>query len=965
MDHSSLVPVSPERAEHFNDSLIEDDAWSRHVETDASERGRLSTTTSLVMEGDHDDSSSSNHPPGEDMMDDWSRQVVGTDETIHRTPSSVLDDDGEHAASVAVAASAATTGSVTTVAVDEGLAVAPPHREEPTLKEKLVERERQRRVETERARLKRQFALRNGHEESLVEEDEDHEGDEDHNSMRENGSVAGTVGEGSIVGPVDVLLEDDQHKQMNYPMERFLQEQGTIMEEDTVRDPITSSKRDTQNQGVVMERFLQEPVVVEPASSHEASIDHRPSNVDRSVSFDMDPPHSPRPDSPRLGQSSVGGESIPEQVATPSRSVSRKDFDDTPGDDYNGDTSTGINTPRDGASYLASASMDCVTSEVTRISDLGPPPDMPTPELTVDGDHIQPSPMEQTVDILPPESPTIDQPRVLGLTQAEIEELEAIEEVSQQNAPPSERDDLSASSFVAELVSDFGGPGIDHTGGTTLSQGTPTTAMESASILSGNHSAQPTVSENADDRRSIDELENASVTSNLGASSDGGGVSVTANPPSELGHEDTLLSPLADAPSSNADAHDPALQMGPSIPYIDEGPDDLSDLATLNAGIVNRQIRPGMISAQQAAQFRRDARSSKSPVRRVMSMPDKLLDFDVEGFDYDKDAPVSPSTSQFARIQDASPDRLWSPGSRLSMEPSPFRPRTVDELPPRTRSPPNYGTASNVARKSNGLNQHEMRLQEQLSSEAEPLMPDIPSEIVTNSRASTTKANLKEAPSVSATEAPKQDTREKYMQSSLLYRAFPERILALAATFLVEVPVVLMIAGGSDRLCSLLGRSTYYMLMALLPLCSAISGNVGLQTSTLTAHGISNGQITRKNCMPWLLQEIGTAAYLGLVTGTLLGLVAFTMSGFNALFGFSIMIAQGISMIAAGLSGALPPLFFGFFFELSAEKWKGLIETALQDVISTFVMVVLAYKMLEYCGPFQIDPSDTCYAQAS
>jgi hypothetical protein len=68
-----------------------------------------------------------------------------------------------------------------------------------------------------------------------------------------------------------------------------------------------------------------------------------------------------------------------------------------------------------------------------------------------------------------------------------------------------------------------------------------------------------------------------------------------------------------------------------------------------------------------------------------------------------------------------------------------------------------------------------------------------------------------------------------YWQSSTLQRAFPERLFALTVTLLFEIPVLLMVSGGSDRLCYLIGRTKYQLLLGFLPLSSAISGNVGLQ----------------------------------------------------------------------------------------------------------------------------------------
>lgn len=981
MEYSS-DPKYPERQE--NGDSVDDDDWSRQVQTDASESGALSTSTSLVMDrnGDkNDDDGFHNTTASADTDDDnWSRQV-NTDDIAHHAPSSILDE-AEHTA--AVDASTIPTENINTIAPDDGFAVAPPLRDEPTLKEKLVERERQRRVETERARWKLQFAMRNeSHEESLAEDDEGSENAEQDQIMRENGSVAGTVGEGSVVAPVDVLLEDDAHKEMNYPMERFLKDKGTIMEEDRSAESLVSSKRDTQNQGVLMERFLQGPVLVDTASSADQGIenDFRPANVDRSVSFEMDPPHTPPPGSPqlRLPPSSVGGESIPEEVSTPPRRVSQASLDYGFEDRLKVSESTGIDTPAQNSSYLTDALMDGGISTVTRASELERT-ESAAPDLTI-REVLPPSPMVPSENEMTPESPLTDQPRVLGLTQAEIEELAAIDEVSQENAPPSERDDLSASSFVAELVSDFGGPGVDHAGVTSLSQDTPTTAMESASFLSGNQSAQPTVSETADDQRSIDALGTGSVNSNmLAASSAGESASVTANPPSELGQENTHLSPLQDfstsaeqQPTPGQQVREPVLSLGTSMPTDEPAKEDLSDLATLNASVVNRQIRPGMVNVQNVA------RRSASPVRRVMSVPDKM-DFDLDGFDYDKNAPESPPTDLFSSKREASAHEMWSPGSKFSLERSPFRPRLEDNLQARSASPPNYGATDITTRRSNVIAKHEKPLHERGISESEPFVipdiPDVPDEIVTNSRAaqlmSVSSMNTNTIRSMmddvfndvrgdntAVVTLQKQDTL-KYLRAPLIQRAFPSRFVSLAVTLALEVPILLAISGGSDRLCSLLGRSSYHLLMGLLPMCCAISGNAGLQSSVFTSRAVSTGVVTMKNFNSWLRREIFTTALVGLGAGALIGALTYWFSNWNFWLGVTIWIAQWISILAAGITGSVAPIFCTFFLEQDADKWNNLMITAIQDIVASFSMIVVVSQMLGNIGTGAIDSSDSC-----
>ena len=104
---------------------------------------------------------------------------------------------------------------------------------------------------------------------------------------------------------------------------------------------------------------------------------------------------------------------------------------------------------------------------------------------------------------------------------------------------------------------------------------------------------------------------------------------------------------------------------------------------------------------------------------------------------------------------------------------------------------------------------------------------------------------------------------DKYLSCTAYNRAFPERSFALIVTLVFELPTLFLISGGSDQLCGLIGRRKYTTLIALLPIISAISGNVGLQASTLTTRAISHGQVRVDNYTIWLCKEIMAAMYLG------------------------------------------------------------------------------------------------------
>ena len=578
-----------------------------------------------------------------------------------------------------------------------------PLREEPTLKEKLVDRERQRRKEAERARLKRQFALMsNGGAGGMVFDNNQNNNGSISNvtggaapssttgAMRENGSIAGTVGEESIRSIP--YLEDtpshshnhshhqnshDHHhppphhnqgdqqspQQLGYTMERFLQERdvatansnptrittnitevaavaaATTLSSDRASSTSNASTGSASNngdssgilnindtnsnrnaireetieagtntsgapdKGVVMERFLNEPVVVDPPPPPSSAALHggeedpqsRPEDVHRSVSFDMELRTALyNSDTQNIdinrhsNRNSLGMMEVNNQTAT-SLTLQSPLVDDhlhLSIDDSN--TSVRVEVaPEDNIDILTEPESPrrhpSLPSEVALQSSM---------ELDDHSDHRRQDHrhnhhdelLETDTSLLGSVGPSMDrqsissnnhdnddstsgdQPRFFRLTEAEIQEMAAIEEASIGNAPPSDRD---AESLVGDLVGEFGNTpsaagdnDIDgDRAGTTFSQGTPTTAMESGSITSRHqmstgvprssamtNGADRDTHRNGENLNDINDMDHQSidamvamapsVSSHLivspGASVSGSAVSVAANPPSEI-----------------------------------------------------------------------------------------------------------------------------------------------------------------------------------------------------------------------------------------------------------------------------------------------------------------------------------------------------------------------------------------------------------------------------------------------
>lgn len=866
----------------------------------------------------------------DDDEDNWSRQVE-TDDIIQRMPSSVTggetntfddDDDGQGSSAVVEENDDSREQQQQSVLI-------PQPRPQPTMKEKLVERERQRRVESERARWKRQFAMA-AHAEAEHDEDDNKNGssgdtnaygnniassaiaDHDRSFVTDRNSVAGTVGE-DTVAPIDTLEEDNNDPNMNYPMERFLQDQHeTEIEDDSVRsNQNNSAKKETQ--GVVMERFLQE----QPTAPTNGFV----TEVETSSSLSAVAP---------LHVGSVPNESSVGSIINNELPL--------------------LNLP----------SNDSTTNNVEN-------------ELTgepIGGNSFQ-SPSQQ--------------PRViLRLTEAEIQEMAAIDDASRSNAPPSERDDISE---LGELVSDFG-TGLTHIDNQNMSQGTPVTAIESVTSSMGNQIGQITVlSGSSSDHGGIYGIEGHSISSNIVASSAGGDVSLTGNPPSEVARDDDDNADGNLSPRSSQVPNEilPTTTTGEIPPHpfttvpIADATISTHDtgnglkLTAANEITVNRTMRPGLFNYKEQQQQDNSIGQPYTPKNIAKSQNLEVptdVDNHIEGFDFDKNGYASSPQGDVITTC----NNLWSPGfsdnnllpdygaiadaenvdqdletqrfgvgHRMDTTDKRHTNKIDDENKPLLGGiPPAVNvTLKNYRRRSSWDSLRSVRNMDDLNSLAESVFSDIRSE------STTTRVLIS-------------NEAETYLVSNVLKRAFPERMFALTVTLIFEMPTLYFISGGSDKLCNLIGRTKYTALIALLPIVSAISGNVGLQASTLTTRAISHGQVKVENYTSWLVKEIGAAVYLGLGMGTITGIIAFVMGSLSTPFALSMFTAQFLGILTAGCTGTLAPLLFTFIFEKDSGKWSGPLETAVQDVVGSFAMIVISYQIMLLFGPYELASNDVC-----
>jgi len=188
--------------------------------------------------------------------------------------------------------------------------------------------------------------------------------------------------------------------------------------------------------------------------------------------------------------------------------------------------------------------------------------------------------------------------------------------------------------------------------------------------------------------------------------------------------------------------------------------------------------------------------------------------------------------------------------------------------------------------------------------------------------------------------------------SSRRISALQTRILPLMLTCIIEIPVLKMMSGGSDRLCALLGRHNQQLLVGFIPLIAAVSGTLSSQASSLTSRAISYGHVSTSSAFQgWLLSECKVAAVVGAVGGVVIGALAFTCTASaemskNVAFALTVGILQFISSTCAGWTGTVAPVVTCSLFQKNARHMGGFLERSVQDVVATFLTTSLAYLLL-------------------
>lgn len=161
--------------------------------------------------------------------------------------------------------------------------------------------------------------------------------------------------------------------------------------------------------------------------------------------------------------------------------------------------------------------------------------------------------------------------------------------------------------------------------------------------------------------------------------------------------------------------------------------------------------------------------------------------------------------------------------------------------------------------------------------------------------------------------------------------------------------VITLIAGLINMEVMTYFGHTFHYLMYFVPMITGLSGNIGLQCSTVLVRGIALGQVTSKNQWKYCSKEIIVGLCTGIVFGALCGLIIYGLgcAGLHAdLIGpvaIGVIVSGGLfsACIAATLLGVFAPVLFARF-GIDPAVASGPIITAINDFLSMVIYFTIA-----------------------
>lgn len=138
----------------------------------------------------------------------------------------------------------------------------------------------------------------------------------------------------------------------------------------------------------------------------------------------------------------------------------------------------------------------------------------------------------------------------------------------------------------------------------------------------------------------------------------------------------------------------------------------------------------------------------------------------------------------------------------------------------------------------------------------------------------------------------------------------------------------------------------FVALITFIPVITAMGGNVGIQSSTIMVRGFAVGRITFSDLGRILFKEVRVALIMGLVCGSVVGIVAIVWHG-KPILGLIVGVAMSLAILVASLMGTLSPVFFKKI-NIDPALASGPFVTTANDIVGILIYLSIASLSLKY-----------------
>jgi len=135
-------------------------------------------------------------------------------------------------------------------------------------------------------------------------------------------------------------------------------------------------------------------------------------------------------------------------------------------------------------------------------------------------------------------------------------------------------------------------------------------------------------------------------------------------------------------------------------------------------------------------------------------------------------------------------------------------------------------------------------------------------------------------------------------------------------------------------------------LASFIPIVSGMGGNIATQSSTIIVRGLATGRINMSESYKVVFKEMRIGLILGLLYGSVLGIIAFLGFSDPALLGMVVGLAIFFSMVMSATLGAVSPIIFKRF-NVDAAIATGPFVTTLIDILGVSMYLWIAKIFLK------------------